>query len=153
MEGKQEAILAVENPFFMDAKIIDKKDYGDIVFFHKALDRAARGEIYYCITSNGNIRLCYQDKKWGEMMGLGGIFSSNVKMTKGIVDILSFLFKENILPIKNSARSTGVDTHRTCLFITELIKKLDYTHQHEHAMKKKSKKKSKKKKGKKSKKR
>jgi hypothetical protein len=137
MEGKQEAIVAVENPFFMDAKIIDKKDYGDIVFFHTTLDRAARGEIYYCITSNGNIRLCYQDKKWGERMGLGGIFSANVKMTKGIVDILSFLFKEKILPIRNTQRSTGVDTHRTCLFITELIKKLDYTHQ--HAMKKKSK--------------
>ena len=87
MEGKQEAILAVENPFFMDAKIIDKKDYGDIVFFHKALDRGGFGELYYCITSNGNIRLCYEDKKWGERMGLGVIYSANVKMTIVIVDI------------------------------------------------------------------
>ena len=135
MEGKQEAILAVENPFFIDAEIIDTKDYGDIVFF-KTVNNSGPEE-FLCITKDGAVYTCYKDKTptikgWpNDGMPRTHVFHSNTTITKGIIDILSFLHKNMFL----STRAHGSRGIRPLiLFVVELIKKLDYTH-HSASMK------------------
>ena len=154
MEGKQEAIMAIENPFFMDAKIIDKKDYGDIVFF-KTMN-SGTPEKFLCITKNGAVYPCYKDKTptlkgWPtDGMPRTHTFHSNTIMTKGIIDILSFLHENMFL--SESAHGYGGE-RKLILFVVELIKKLDYTHHYEHTAMKNKSKRRKSKRGKKSKRR
>tara|TARA_B100000212_G_C27285393_1_gene494933 strand:+ start:82 stop:510 length:429 start_codon:yes stop_codon:yes gene_type:complete len=142
MEDKQEAILAVENPFFMDAKIIETIDKLNIVFYESLWVNPER---FLCITSDGILFHCLKNKK-----GISEKYNTNIKITKGIVDVLKFLHDNSSLIKKNGDHST--DLLSTCNFVLKLIQKLDYSH-NVASMKKESKKRKKYKRRKKSKRR
>jgi len=97
MEGKQEVVLAVESPFFIDADIIETAPYGEIVFF-KSVNNGTPEE-FLCITNDGAVYTCYESKKrvmsgWPtDGMPRHHAHHSNTTITKGIIDILSFLQK------------------------------------------------------------
>jgi len=121
MEGKSGVVLAVENPFFEDAEIIHiNKDMGNIVFskplgiYTTKPGGGPPGYDYLCITDNGLVNHCFEGKH-----AYGKGYPTYIRMTKGIVDILSFLHEKASLIKQNGDHSTN--TLDTIYFVVELI--------------------------------
>ena len=126
VEAVETPVLAVENPFFENADIIySNKDVGNIVFSKSlyTMEFKPRGPqlyVYLCITENGIVYTCFEGK---EPYSKG--YPTDIRITKGIVDILSFLHEKGSLIKQNGDHSTNI--LNTIDFVVELIKKLDFT--------------------------
>ena len=118
MGEKQGVILATENPFFIDADGIETIDKQNIVFFESLWVNPER---FLCITSDGILFHCLKNKT-----GISEKYNTNIKITKGIIDILKFLYDNSSLIKQNGDHST--DLLSTCNFVKKLIQKLDYSH-------------------------
>ena len=79
--------------------------------------------VYLCITENGLVYTCFEgkDPQYSNHKG----YPTDIRMTKGIVDILSFLHEKGSLIKQNGDHSTNI--LNTIYFVVELIKKLDFT--------------------------
>lgn len=81
---------------------------------------SAQFSVYLCITDNGLVHACFEGK---DPYSKG--YPTNIRITKGIVDILSFLHGNDSLIKKNGNHSTNMIN--TINFVVELIQKLDFT--------------------------
>ena len=72
--------------------------------------------VYLCITENGLVYTCFEGKDPQYSKG----YPTDIRISKGIVDILSFLHEKGSLIKKDGDHSTNI--LNTIDFVVELIK-------------------------------